>query len=158
MEHGDFVMVKDGKRAFIDLIFQLLEVNDENKFSMMESGRKCQNIESSLWPSAVRGELTTLSSSQNYSSPLARNILKFSSPLMLALKAFTDQKRRFFPHLDDGLNDQTVGCQSALKKHFGFHASTLSQPEEISDCTTLSDILMHLEKDAPTLKISTYQR
>ncbi|KAK6942076.1 Mediator complex, subunit Med27 [Dillenia turbinata] len=76
----------------------------------------------------------------------------------LALKAFTDQKRRFFPHLDDGLNDLTAGVQSASKKHSGFHASTLSQQEEISDCMTLSDILMHLEKDAPTLKTSTYQR
>lgn len=68
----------------------------------------------------------------------------------LALKAFTDQKRRFFPHLAD---DSVVG--SATKK--------LCSPrpishEEISDHKTLGDILSHLEKDIPNLQTFTYQR
>lgn len=68
----------------------------------------------------------------------------------LALKAFTDQKRRFFPHLAD---DSAVG--SASKK--------LCTPlpishEEISDHKTLGDILSYLEKDIPNLQAFTYQR
>ncbi|KAL8520830.1 hypothetical protein ACS0TY_011401 [Phlomoides rotata] len=68
----------------------------------------------------------------------------------LALKAFTDQKRRFFPHLVD---DSVVG--SATKK--------LCSPlpishEEIVDHKTLGDILSHLEKDIPNLQAFTYQR
>ncbi|KAL6543889.1 hypothetical protein OROGR_010386 [Orobanche gracilis] len=68
----------------------------------------------------------------------------------LALKAFTDQKRRFFPHLAD---DSIVG--SALKKHCS------PQPishEEFSEQKTLGDILTHLEEDVPNLQTFTYQR
>ncbi|KAK9289931.1 hypothetical protein L1049_008093 [Liquidambar formosana] len=76
----------------------------------------------------------------------------------LALKAFTDQKRRFFPHLDDGLCGQTTGTEPILKKHCGSQLSIVSQQEELSDCTTLSEVLRRLEKEVPNIKISTYQR
>ncbi|KAL7149588.1 hypothetical protein ABFS83_05G051500 [Erythranthe nasuta] len=68
----------------------------------------------------------------------------------LALKAFTDQKRRFFPHLaDDSI------AESAAKKH----CSPLPiSHEENSDHKTLSDILSHLEKEVPSLQAFTYQR
>ncbi|KAI3453208.1 hypothetical protein Pfo_009871 [Paulownia fortunei] len=68
----------------------------------------------------------------------------------LALKAFTDQKRRFFPHLAD---DSVV--ESATKKH----CSPLPiSHEEIGDQKTLGDILSHLEKEVPNLQAFTYQR
>ncbi|CAK9170503.1 unnamed protein product [Ilex paraguariensis] len=71
--------------------------------------------------------------------------------MLLALKAFTDQKRRFFPHLDDGCCMET-----ASKKHCG--ASAVCHQEELSDLRTLSDILLHLEKEVPNVNIFTYQR
>ncbi|KAK2989691.1 hypothetical protein RJ640_000130, partial [Escallonia rubra] len=71
----------------------------------------------------------------------------------LALKAFTDQKRRFFPHLDDG-----QGLESVSKKHCGIQTSTLSQQEELSNLRTVSDILQYMDKEVPNVKISTYQR
>ncbi|KAH6773951.1 mediator of RNA polymerase II transcription subunit [Perilla frutescens var. hirtella] len=68
----------------------------------------------------------------------------------LALKAFTDQKRQFFPHLAD---DSIV--ESAKKKH----CSPLPiSHEEIGDLKTLGDILLHLEKEVPNLQAFTYQR
>jgi mediator of RNA polymerase II transcription subunit 27 len=66
----------------------------------------------------------------------------------LALKAFTDQKRRFFPHLDDGSS-----VEPSKKRHCG---PVLS--EEFSDQKTVSDILMLLEKEVSKVKTSTYQR
>ncbi|KAF3442743.1 hypothetical protein FNV43_RR16660 [Rhamnella rubrinervis] len=74
----------------------------------------------------------------------------------LALKAFTDQKRRFFPHLDDGLNDQNTEPNS--KKHCASQVVTSSNQEDLSDCKTLSEVLTRLEKEVPHLKISTYER
>lgn len=76
----------------------------------------------------------------------------------LALKAFTDQKRRFFPHLDDGMKGHSPSGESALKKHRGSQESILSQQEEHSGSKTLSDILMRFEKEVPYMKIFTYQR
>lgn len=76
----------------------------------------------------------------------------------LALKAFTDQKRRFFPHLDDGLNGQDSASELVTKKHCGSQISTVTHQGEISEYKTLSDILMHVEKDMPNMKIFTYQR
>lgn len=68
----------------------------------------------------------------------------------MALKAFTDQKRRFFPHLAD---DSVV--ESATKKY----CSPLPiSHEEIGDQKTLGDILSHLEKEVPNLQAFTYQR
>ncbi|XP_059428438.1 mediator of RNA polymerase II transcription subunit 27 [Corylus avellana] len=74
----------------------------------------------------------------------------------LALKAFTDQKRRFFPHLDDGLDGQST--ESALKKHCGPQVLMGNHQEELSDYKTISDVLLHLEKEVPTLKVFTYER
>lgn len=74
----------------------------------------------------------------------------------LALKAFTDQKKRFFPHLDDRVHDQSTEPES--KKHCVPQALPASNQEELSDCKTLSDVLMHLEKEVPNLKIFTYER
>ncbi|XP_047330632.1 mediator of RNA polymerase II transcription subunit 27 [Impatiens glandulifera] len=71
----------------------------------------------------------------------------------LALKAFTDQKRRFFPHLD--CNDVT---EPASKKHSSSQVSTISQDEEGSGIWTLSDLLSHMGRDVPNIKITTYQR
>ncbi|KAM6547730.1 hypothetical protein CsatB_019406 [Cannabis sativa] len=75
----------------------------------------------------------------------------------LALKAFTDQKRRFFPHLDDeGQNGQDT--EPNPKKHRGPQVVPPIHQEELSDCKTLSDILTRLEKEVPNLKILTYER
>ncbi|CAK7342021.1 unnamed protein product [Dovyalis caffra] len=74
----------------------------------------------------------------------------------LALKAFTDQKRRFFPHLDEGQDDQST--EPASKKQFGSKDVLLNFQEELSDCKTLSDVLTRLEKEVPNLKILTYER
>ncbi|KAG2683099.1 hypothetical protein I3760_10G016900 [Carya illinoinensis] len=74
----------------------------------------------------------------------------------LALKAFTDQKRRFFPHLDDGLDDQ--GTESDSKKRCSPQVQMANHHEELSDYRTLSDILMSLEKEVPNLRIFTYER
>ncbi|XP_024988947.1 mediator of RNA polymerase II transcription subunit 27 [Cynara cardunculus var. scolymus] len=71
----------------------------------------------------------------------------------LALKAFTDQKRRFFPHLDEDSGNEPVS-----KKHRGNQTPTVSQQEEFSDLRTVSDVLTELEKEVPEVKTSTYQR
>lgn len=78
----------------------------------------------------------------------------------LALKAFTDQKRRFFPHLEDDSLGQTCGGEFGVtKRQCGPQASsTESHRDELNEDKTLSDVLIHLEKDAPNLKIFTYQR
>ncbi|CAI9278783.1 unnamed protein product [Lactuca saligna] len=76
----------------------------------------------------------------------------------LALKAFTDQKRRFFPHLDD----DSVADESVAKKPRGSHSTTMSQQEEeeLSELRmrSVSDVLTQLEKQIPEVKTSTYQR
>lgn len=80
----------------------------------------------------------------------------FLNNCRLALKAFTDQKRRFFPHLDDGLDDQ--GTESDSKKRCSPQVQMANHHEELSDYRTLSDILMSLEKEVPNLRIFTYER
>lgn len=69
----------------------------------------------------------------------------------LALKAFTDQKRRFFPHLDDG-------AESISKKICSSQLSTASHEEELNEYGSVSDFLVHLEKEVPNVKINTYER
>lgn len=69
----------------------------------------------------------------------------------MALKAFTDQKRRFFPHLDDG-------AESISKKICSSQLSTASHEEELNEYGSLSDFLVHLEKEVPNVKINTYER
>ncbi|XP_050226716.1 mediator of RNA polymerase II transcription subunit 27 [Mercurialis annua] len=77
----------------------------------------------------------------------------------LALKAFTDQKRRFFPHLDDGQESQNSESSVAKK-----HCSSREVPpvdvlvEELSDCKTLSAVLTRFEKEMTNVKISTFER
>lgn len=74
----------------------------------------------------------------------------------LALKAFTDQKRRFFPHLDEGQDVQSM--EPASKKHCIPKDLLLNYQEELSDCKTLSDVLTCLEKEMLNLKVLTYER
>lgn len=71
----------------------------------------------------------------------------------LALKAFTDQKRRFFPHIDDGLK-----MESRSKKHRASHSLLEHGREEPVDYKTLPDIQSRLEKLLPNVKVSTYGR
>lgn len=75
----------------------------------------------------------------------------------LALKAFTDQKRRFFPHLDEGL-DGSQSTEPPAKKHCAPQVASVSQEDEIGDCKTLSDVLTCFEKEVGNLKVFTYER
>ncbi|KAG6693815.1 hypothetical protein I3843_09G020600 [Carya illinoinensis] len=74
----------------------------------------------------------------------------------LALKDFTDRKRWFFPHLDDGLDGQSTD-----EKEFCYiqaqSRTNLNNQEELSDYKILSDVLTHLEKKCPISKF-TYER
>ncbi|KAI9076399.1 hypothetical protein K1719_041634 [Acacia pycnantha] len=72
----------------------------------------------------------------------------------LALKAFTDQKRRFFPHLDDGL----LNNETPSKKHCGSEEIMLDCKDEVSNLSTLPDVLKRLEKEVPNLGILTFGR
>ncbi|KAM1736359.1 hypothetical protein ACFX11_014824 [Malus domestica] len=63
----------------------------------------------------------------------------------LALKAFTDQKRRFFPHLDDASNDQCN--ESTSKKQRISQAPAAHNQEDGLDCKTLLEVLVRMEKD-----------
>lgn len=95
---------------------------------------------------------------KNFNSPF-RILLIFCR---LALKAFKDQKRRFFPHLGDESSGQATGGESgSSKKQCGPQGSVLGHTEELSELSedkTLSDVLTRLEKQAPNVKIFTYQR
>ncbi|KAG7576578.1 Mediator complex subunit Med27 [Arabidopsis thaliana x Arabidopsis arenosa] len=71
----------------------------------------------------------------------------------LALKAFTDQKRRFFPHIDDGLK-----MEPRSKKHRSSHLLLEHEREEPVDYKSLPDIQSRLEKLVPNVKVSTYGR
>ncbi|KAJ8899969.1 hypothetical protein K2173_024080 [Erythroxylum novogranatense] len=75
----------------------------------------------------------------------------------LALKAFTDQKRRFFPHLDDAVVDGESN-EPGSKKHCGSQLLSVTHQEDPGDCKTLPDVVMHLEKEFPNMKIFTYER
>ncbi|XP_071725002.1 mediator of RNA polymerase II transcription subunit 27 [Rutidosis leptorrhynchoides] len=74
----------------------------------------------------------------------------------LALKAFTDQKKRFFPHLEDGQDTETT--KPAAKRPRVSHGAQVKTDEELSECKTLSDILKRIEKEVPNLKVHTYER
>eukprot|EP00252_Welwitschia_mirabilis_P023501 TRINITY_DN6654_c0_g1_i1.p1 TRINITY_DN6654_c0_g1~~TRINITY_DN6654_c0_g1_i1.p1 ORF type:complete len:490 (+),score=90.73 TRINITY_DN6654_c0_g1_i1:164-1633(+) len=81
----------------------------------------------------------------------------------LALKAFTDQKRHFFPHLEDDMYAKdTTGDLSLPKKQSLFFPmaqkymqDALPQPEEHTD---LLNVLKTFEVEGSTLKISMYSR
>ncbi|KAF6147730.1 hypothetical protein GIB67_006703 [Kingdonia uniflora] len=76
-------------------------------------------------------------------------------PDRLALKAFTDQKRRYFPDLGDEPSSEESGVS---KKHRGDQSSVVVKRDDLSEVKTLSDVLVRLEKEAPNVRISTYQR
>ncbi|RZC79103.1 hypothetical protein C5167_003317 [Papaver somniferum] len=80
----------------------------------------------------------------------------------LALKAFTDQKKRFFPHLGDDSSGETSGSDTgSSKRQCGPHGSVLGHKEELSELSddkTLSDVLTRLDKQAPNVRVFTYQR
>ncbi|KAJ0233983.1 Mediator of RNA polymerase II transcription subunit 27 [Hirschfeldia incana] len=71
----------------------------------------------------------------------------------LALKAFTDQKRRFFPHIDDGPK-----MEPGSKKHRTSHSLLEHEGEEPVEYKTLPDIQSRIEKLVPNVKVSTYGR
>lgn len=77
----------------------------------------------------------------------------------LALKAFTDQKRRFFPHLEEEpLGQACDGDVGVAKKHCGSRQLSMFHREEHSEEKKLSDILMNAEHEVPNMRIFTYQR
>lgn len=71
----------------------------------------------------------------------------------MALKAFTDQKKRFFPHLIGGSE-----TEPPLKKFCGNQPSSVGHEEELGNLGTVSDILLSLEKEVQHVKTCTYQR
>ena len=75
--------------------------------------------------------------------------IHFSDFGRLALKSFTDQKQRFFPHLDR---------ESSSKKQCVSHESLVENPEEAKNYKTLIDTLESIKKEVPNIKISTYER
>ncbi|XP_072961326.1 mediator of RNA polymerase II transcription subunit 27 isoform X1 [Typha angustifolia] len=77
----------------------------------------------------------------------------------LALKAFTDQKRRFFPHLEDDLQSCRHDSESGTaKKQCISQGLTVDNKDELVGEKTLSDILKNLEHEAPNIKVLMYQR
>ncbi|GJN37886.1 hypothetical protein PR202_gb26884 [Eleusine coracana subsp. coracana] len=70
----------------------------------------------------------------------------------LALKAFTDQKRRFFPHLDDEVLRHVHDGEPGVTKR-----PRLSGRNGELEETTLSEILKNLENEVPNMKIFTYR-
>ncbi|XP_062207877.1 mediator of RNA polymerase II transcription subunit 27-like [Phragmites australis] len=70
----------------------------------------------------------------------------------LALKAFTDQKRRFFPHLEDEVLSHLHDGEPGVAKKPRFSASNAELEEK-----TLSEILKNLENEVPNMKIFTYR-
>ncbi|PKI42976.1 hypothetical protein CRG98_036774 [Punica granatum] len=70
----------------------------------------------------------------------------------LAFKAFSDQKRRFFPHLEDSPSDQSGESVSKRRR------VSVSHEDDATDYKTLSDVLAQLEKEAPNVKVFTYDR
>lgn len=68
----------------------------------------------------------------------------------LALKAFNDQKRRFFPHLDTN-----AGEEGATKKLCG---PPSSDQEETWEPKTVSEVLTHLKMEVPNVTTFSYQR
>lgn len=70
----------------------------------------------------------------------------------LALKAFTDQKRRFFPHLEDEVLSHLHDGEPGVSKKPRLSASNGELEEE-----SLSEILKNLETEVPNMKIFTYR-
>ncbi|ONK79326.1 uncharacterized protein A4U43_C01F5230 [Asparagus officinalis] len=67
----------------------------------------------------------------------------------LALKAFTDQKRRFFPHLEDEPFGQECEEESGVsKKHCSSQGLAMSLRDKFREQKTLSDVLTNLEHES----------
>lgn len=77
----------------------------------------------------------------------------------LALKAFTDQRRRFFPHLEDEVfTQQSEGELGFAKKPRNSHQLLSGHNNEVMEGRTLSDIINGLQGVAPDVRVYTYQR
>lgn len=77
----------------------------------------------------------------------------------LALKAFTDQKRRFFPHLDYEPFGQACDDEYRVaKKHCSSQGWVTSRMNKLREQRTLPEILTNLENVVPDVKIYKYQR
>ncbi|CAN0847524.1 Mediator of RNA polymerase II transcription subunit 27 [Linum grandiflorum] len=74
----------------------------------------------------------------------------------LAVKAFSDQKRRFFPHLQGDGEDQSTAL--GAKKPCKPQTLLTSQLDELEDFKSLADVLARVEKEVPNIKVVTYQR
>jgi mediator of RNA polymerase II transcription subunit 27 len=88
-----------------------------------------------------------------------RNICTF---FRLNLKTFTDQKRHFFPHLEDHEIDHSHNdtikippTKQPRLSHRPLENPTIDSSQQKS---TLSDILKSIETEAPGVTISMYQR
>ncbi|PKA66960.1 Mediator of RNA polymerase II transcription subunit 27 [Apostasia shenzhenica] len=75
----------------------------------------------------------------------------------LALKAFTDQKRRFFPHLEDEAFCIDRGLVTA-KKFRGSQGLVTGHRDLLNKEGSVSDIITNLQLMAPDVRIFTYQR
>ncbi|XP_074583948.1 mediator of RNA polymerase II transcription subunit 27 [Curcuma longa] len=74
----------------------------------------------------------------------------------LALKAFTDQKKRFFPHLEDEISGD--GEPGNAKKWLDSQGSVRNRKDDHREKMSLSDVLKDLECEFPNIRIFTYQR
>lgn len=76
----------------------------------------------------------------------------------LALKAFTDQKRRFFPHLEDEvLSQHSEGELGVAKKLCISHSLLPGNIDELREGRTLHDVINTLQGEEPNVRIYTYQ-
>lgn len=80
----------------------------------------------------------------------------------LALKAFTDQKRRFFPHLEDDQIDRshndTIKIPPSKQPRLSHRPTPNANIDSSEQKPTLADILKSIETEFPGVTISTYQR
>ncbi|CAN1133926.1 Mediator of RNA polymerase II transcription subunit 27 [Linum perenne] len=77
----------------------------------------------------------------------------------LAVKAFSNQKRRYFPHLEDeDEEEEDQSTEPTAKKHCRPQTLLTSQLDELEDFKSLADVLACLEKEVPNVKVLTYQR
>ncbi|XP_042385778.1 mediator of RNA polymerase II transcription subunit 27-like [Zingiber officinale] len=73
-----------------------------------------------------------------------------------ALKAFTDQKKRFFPHLEDEVSGD--GEPENAKKWLDSQGSVRTRKADHKEKMSLFEVLKDLECEFPNIRIFTYQR
>ncbi|KAJ4823741.1 Mediator of RNA polymerase II transcription subunit 27 [Turnera subulata] len=73
----------------------------------------------------------------------------------LALKAFTDQKRRFFPHLDQPADATSSSTTEPLPKRL---CVPQLHDDQLPLSQNLSDLLLLFQKQVSNVKVFTYQR